>query len=159
MKYLLSTLRYIFVSPECLVCVAGTAACIFFPSGFARLSNRIGGQAELLKYFGLLPVGLLVYNTNAVKSILMPEADKLNALQSWELYPDFKLGCVIGLAYAIGFTGAGIACLLFDWKMPQAYQSAFLLTSITGALTVSATLYFAHIRIEELFRRHSSPSS
>ncbi len=113
MKTLLSILRYVLVSLEFFVCVAGAAAWLFFPSGLGWLSERVGSQAELLKYFGLLPVGLVVYDTTVVKNILMPEADKRNALQSWELYFDFKLGCIIGLAYAAIFTVAGVSCLFF----------------------------------------------
>lgn len=159
MKTLISILRYVLVSLEFLVCVAGAAAWFFFPSSLGWLSERIGSQAELLKYFGLLPVGLVVYDTTVVKNILMPESDKRNALQNWELYLDFKLGCIVGLAYAGIFAVLGVSCLFFDWKAPQPYQSAFLLTSVVGAITVSATLYFAHIKIEELFRKHSTPAS
>ncbi len=159
MKSLLSTLRYIFVSPECLVCAVGAASCVFFQSELASLSGRIGSQAELLKYLGLFPIPLIVYDTTVVKNILMPEADKSNALQKWELYLDFKLGCIVGLVYAALFVIVGIFCLFLDWKVPKAYQSAFLLTSVVGAATVSATLYFANIKIEELFRQYSTPSS
>ena len=155
MKSLLSILRYVFVSLEFLACVAGTAACFFFPAAFGWLSERIGNQAELLKYFGLLPVGLVVYDTTVVKNILMPEADKKNVLQAWDLYFDFKLGCIVGLAYAGVFSVTGVCCLFFDWKVAEPYQSSFLLTSVVGAITVSATLYFSHIKIEELFRKHS----
>ncbi len=156
MKSLLSILRYTFVSPECLVCVTGAASCLLFPSGLAWLSDRIGSQAELLKYFGLLPVGLVVYDATSVKNILMPEADKLRVLQSWDLYFDFKLGCIVGLAYAVVFAVVGICCLFFEWKAPQACQSALLLISVVGAITVAATFYFSHIKIEEVFRKHST---
>ncbi len=78
---------------------------------------------------------------------------------NWELYFDFKLGCIIGLAYAAVFSVVGVSCLFFDWKVPEAFQSAFLITSVVGAITVSAMLYFAHIKIEELFRKHSTPAS
>ena len=158
MRQVLNILRYVFVSPEFLVGVAGVGMYFFLPGQFVWLSGRIANQAELLKYFGLLPFGLIVYDSKVVKSILMPEADKRNTFQKWELYGDFKLGCVVGLSYAVFFGCAGIACFFFDWKTPAAYQSAFLLTSIVGALTVSMTLYFTHIKIEELFRQHSKPS-
>jgi hypothetical protein len=158
MRSLFSILRYVFVSLEILVCVIGTAACLSFPATFAWLSDRIGSQAELLKYFGLLPVGMMIYDTTVVKQILMPETDKRHVLQNWELYFDFKLGCIVGLAYAGVFVVMGFSCLLFDWKVPEPYQSALLLTSVVGAMTVSATLYFAHIKIEELFRKHSTPA-
>ena len=151
-------MRYVFVSPELLVCVSGLALFVFLPEQFVWLSERIGTQAELLKYFGLLPVGLFVYDSTVAKGILMPDSDKRGYFQKWEDYEDFKSGCMVALCYAGFFGATGVACLLFDWKTPLALQSAFLLTSIVGALTVSATLYFAHIKIEELFRQHSSPS-
>ena len=158
MKRLLSILRYVFVSLEFLVCAAGIALYVFLPGQFIWISERIGSQAELLKYFGLLPIGLVVYDSTVSKNILMPDADKRNAFQRWELYGDFKCGCIVGLGYAVLFGFAGIGCFFFDWKSPAAHQAALLLTSITGALTVSATLYFAHIKVEELFRQHSNPS-
>lgn len=37
---------------------------------------------------------------------------------------------------------------------PAAYQSAMLTTSVIGAVMVSATLYYANIKVEELFRQH-----
>jgi len=149
----------VFVSPELLVCASGLALGFFLPTQFIWLSERIGTQAELLKYFGVLPVGLLVYDSTVAKGILMPEGDRQGYFQRWEGYEDFKDGCIVALCYAILFVIAGIAGFFFDWKAPAAYQSALLLTSISGALAVSATLYFAHIKIEELFRHHSGPSS
>jgi len=44
--------------------------------------------------------------------------------------------------------------MLFDWKNPAAHQSAMLIASVAGAVTVSASLYFANIKVEELFREH-----
>jgi len=159
MKWCLNILRYVFVSPEFLVCVTGAALCIFLPDKFVWLSERIGNQAELLKYFGFLPVGLVIYDSTVVKTILMPESDKRNDFQKWERYADFKCGCIVGLVFAVIFGIAGIASFFFDWKIPAPFQSAFLLTSIAGAVTVSTSLYFAQIRIEELFRKHSNPST
>lgn len=158
MRRLLTILRYVFVSPELLVCVSGLAFFVFLPGQFVWLSERIGTQAELLKYFGLLPVGLFVYDSAVAKSILLSDSDKRGYFQKWEDYEDFKSGCMVALCYAVLFGITGVACFFFDWKRPSAHQSAFLLTSIAGALTVSATLYFAHIKIEEIFRQHSSPS-
>lgn len=158
MRRLLTILRYVFVSPELLIGVVGLSSCVFLPAQMVWLSERIGTQAELLKYFGLLPVGLIVYDSTVAKSILMPDGDKWSSFQKWEDYEDFKAGCIVALCYAVLFGIIGVACFFFDWKTPSGHQSAFLLTSIAGALTVSSILYFAHIRIEELFRRHSSQS-
>jgi hypothetical protein len=154
----MTVFRYVFVSPEFLVIVAGLAFCVLFPTQSVWVSARIGAQSDLLKYFGLLPIGLVVYDSTVVKSALMPDADKRSSFQKWEHYYDFKLGCIVALVYAVIFGITGIACFFFDWNTSMAHQSAFLLTSIVGALTVSATLYFAHIRIEELFRQYSSVS-
>lgn len=158
MRWLLAILRYAFVSPEFLVCLSGLVLYVFFPEPLIWLSRRISDQSELLKYLGLLPIGLFVYDTTVVKTILMPDGDKKSIFQSWGYYSDIKLACIIGLLYAVLFGIVGVSCLLFDWKAAAAYQSACLLTSIAGALMVSATLYFAHIKIEELFRQHSSKS-
>ncbi|MGA2175668.1 MAG: hypothetical protein ABSH38_11870 [Verrucomicrobiota bacterium] len=38
---------------------------------------------------------------------------------------------------------------------PFVYQSGLLITCVAGGLTDAATLYFAHIRVEELFRENS----
>ncbi len=157
MKRILTTLRYVFVSPEFLIMVAGLAAFAFCPSWLLWLSGRIGHQAELLKYFGLLPAGLVVYDTTIVKSVLFPGADKNTILQRWQLYGDLKCGGVVALLYGVAFAVAGIAALLFDWQSPAPSQSALLITSVVGALTVSATLYFAHIRMEEVFRASVCP--
>jgi Na+-transporting NADH:ubiquinone oxidoreductase subunit NqrB len=136
--------------------VAALATFVYCPGWFFWLSDRIGHQAELLKYLGLLPTGLMVYDSTIVKSILLPEADKSTILQSWQLYGNLKCGTVVALLYGIAFVVAGMAALLFNWQRPAPSQSALLITSIVGALTVSGTLYFAQIRIEELFREHRS---
>ena len=159
MRGLLAILRYAFISPEFLVCLSGLAVYNFFPGQLVWLSGRIGDQAELLKYLGLLPFGLVVYDSNAIKDILMPHSDKKIVFQKWEFYSDIKSGCIVALLYAALFGVVGLACLLFDWKAPAAYQSGFLLASIAGALVVSASLYVTHIKIEELFRQHSSQPS
>lgn len=152
MKRILTILRYFFVSPEFLMSVAGLTLFTFWPNWFVWLSERIGRQAELLKYFGLLPAALVVYDSQAVKNILLPASDKQTVLQGWGRYWDLKCGGVVGLIYGIIFAVAGFSALLFDWKTPAAHQSALLITSVCGALCVSATLYFTHIKIEELFR-------
>ena len=152
MKRVLTILRYYFISPEFLVAVVGMALFTLWPNWFIWLSERIGRQAELLKYFGLLPAALVVYDAQAVKNILFPASDKQTVLQGWNRYWDLKCGGVVGLVYGIMFAAAGFAALLCDWKSPAAHQSALLITSVCGALCVSATLYFTHIKIEELFR-------
>lgn len=158
MKHVLTILRYAFVSLECLVSVAGLVIYIFCPGAFIWLSERIGQQAELLKWFGLLPVGLVVYDSTLLKAMLFPDGDKHGVLQSWKLYWNLKCGCVVGLCYGIVFAVTGITALLFDWKSPAAYQSAVLVTSVAGALTVSGTLFFSHIKVEELFRQSPTPT-
>lgn len=153
MKKIVTVLRYFLISPECLVSVAGLALFEFWPSCFVWLSGRIGQQAELLKYFGLLPAALVVYNLQAVKNILFPSSDKKTILQCWDRYWDLKCGSMVGLVCGTIFAMAGFFALLFNWKQPEAHQSALLITSVIGAATVSATLYFTHIKIEELFRQ------
>lgn len=80
----------------------------FLPREFVWLSKQIGNQAELLRFSDLLPVGLVVYDSKVVQQILMPDADNRNVLQRWELYKDFKCGCIVGLFYGalFGITGA-----------------------------------------------------
>lgn len=156
MKRFVTILRYFFVSPEFLVAVVGMALFTFCPNWFVWLSERIGRQAELLKYFGLLPAACVVYDSQAVKNILFPASDKQTVLQGWNRYWDLKCGGVVGLVYGIMFAVAGFAALLCDWKTPAALQSALLITSVCGALCVSATLYFTHIKIEELFRQQKT---
>ena len=154
MKRLGSILRSFFVSLEFLVSLGGLAVFWFYPAQLAWLSNRIGSQAEVLKYAGFLAAGLLVYDAKVVRSILLPDADKRTVLQGWDFYWNLKCGAVTGLIYGALFALAGVVALLFDWKAPEAYQSAFLLTGVIGGFTVSGSLYFANIRIEELFRQH-----
>ena len=155
MKRCGAILRSVFVGPEFLIVIAGAALLVFFPNPFIWLSERIGNQAELLKYFGLLPAGLVVYDATVAKNILLPDGDKQQIFQSWELHWEFKCAVVVGLVYSFCFAIAGIVALLFDWQTPEAHQSALLATSVAGGLMVSVTLFFAHIRIEELFRQHS----
>jgi hypothetical protein len=152
MKRCGAILRCVFVAPEFLIVLCGASLLVFFPAPFTWLTGRIGGQAELLKYFGLLPAGLVVYDSTLAKSILLPDADKRRVLQSWELHWEFKCAVVVGLVYGFCFA-------LFDWKTAAAHQSALLVTSAAGGLAVSVTLFFAHIRVEELFRQHSTKSS
>jgi len=154
MKGIRAILRCWFVSLEFLVCVAGVALCAVFPEWFSWLSERIGSQSDLLKYSGLLPAGLVAYSLKVARSILLPDADKRTALQGWTRYWELKCGVVIGLIYSVAFALAGIVTMLFDWKHPMAFQSAVLLISVTGAVTVSASLFHANIRVEELFREH-----
>lgn len=158
MKHILAIFRSVFVSFEFLVCVAGLSIYGLLPEQFMWLGIKISEQAELMKYFGFLPIGLVVYDLKIVKSILMPDSDKRNAFQRWEHYGDFKLGCFVGLFYAVFFAIGGIVSFFFDWKTPNSHSAALLITSMVGALTVAASLYCAHIKIEVLFRQHSDPS-
>lgn len=155
MKMLSTILRYVFVSPEFLVLISGIALLMFCPSWFLWLSQRIGHQAELLKYFGLLSAGLVVYDSKTAKDILFPNADKKTILQNWPFYWKLKCGVAVGFLYGTAFAVAGLGSLLFDWQSPAPVHSAMLITSVIGALTVSATLYLAQIKIEELFRQCS----
>ena len=154
MKGVVAILRSFFISPEFLVSVVGLALCVFCPSWFVWLSDRVGHQAELLKYAGLLPAGLAAYDLKVAKGVLLPDADKRTVLQGWPRYWEMKCGVVVGLLYGAIFAVAGIIALLFDWKSPATHQSALLITSVAGALTVSVTLFFAQLKVEELFRQH-----
>lgn len=147
-------LRSFFISPEFLVIVAGLMLSALFPNRFLWLSERIGSHSDLLKYSGLLPAGLVAYSLKVARSILLPDADKRTVLQGWPRYWEVKCGVGIGMVYSVAFALAGIVTMLFDWKNPMPFQSAVLLTSVTGAVTVSASLFYANIRVEELFREH-----
>jgi hypothetical protein len=159
MNLLWIILRPVFVSLECLVCIAGIAAYHYFPHYFAWLTERIGQEADLLRYFGLLPLVLVPYDSARLRAILLPAADKRAILQHWERYGQFRYTCIIGFIYGIVFAAAGIISLLLSWKIAAACQSALLATSLTGALTVAGTLFFASIKIEELFRQALAPST
>ena len=156
MKTMRTIFRSVVVSLEMLIALGGCALVVFCPSWLAWLSGAIGQQAEVVKYGGLLPAGLVVYDSKVVKGILLPKADKGAILQGWGRYWDLKCACAVGLFYGVVFAVGGLASLLFDWKNPTAYESGLLITSVAGALTTSATLYFASIRVEELLRKHSS---
>jgi hypothetical protein len=156
MKRFLAILRYFFVSPEFLVVLAGLALANYFPNLFVWLSGRIGQEAEVLKYFGFLPALLVAFNLKLIKNFLFPDADDKKALQNWNQYWNIKTGCAVGLLFSCLLAATGIMALLFDWKSPAAYQSAILITSVVSALTVSATLFHAHIIVEEHFRRCKS---
>src|SRR6185312_2685519 len=132
MKSVLSCLRYIFISFEFFICLVGIFVFVFWPSQLVWLSRCIGNSTEFLKYSCFLPIGLVIYDSRYVRSILFPKSDTTNLFQNWNLYFDFKMGCVIGLVYDVGFGVLGIVCFFFDWQRPAAFQSAFLLTSIVG---------------------------
>lgn len=154
MKGIVPILRSCFISPEFVISAAGLALCVLFPDWFVWLSERIGGQSDVLKYAWLLPAGLVAYDLKVAKSILLPDSDKQTVLQGWARYWELKCGVAVGLFYGVIFALAGIVTMMFDWKTPAAYQSALLATSVVGAGTVSATLYFANIKVEELFRQN-----
>lgn len=154
MKGIVAILRAFLISPEFVVSLGGVMLGVLFPDWFDWLSERIGRQSDVLKYAGLLPAGLVAYSLKVSKSILFPDADKRAVLQGWARYWELKCGIVVGMIYSLVFAVAGIVTLLFDWKNPAAYQSAVLLTSVAGAMTVAGSLFQANIRIEELFREH-----
>jgi hypothetical protein len=154
MKRIVTILRAFLISPELFVSVLGVILLIVCPHWFAFLSGRIGSQAELLKYLGLLPAALVAFDLRFGKSVVLPDADKQTMLQNWPRYAELRCSVMIGVLYGFIFAVAGIAALLFDWRSPAAYQSAVLVTSLAGALTVSATLFYAHVKIEELFREN-----
>lgn len=154
MKRVTVILRSVVVSVEFLVVMAGVAAGAMLPNEFHWLSERIGQQADVLKYAGLLPAGLVAYDLKVVRSILLPDADKRTILQAWPRYREFKCVVVVGVVYGVLFGVVGLATMLFDWKSPEAYQSAALLTAVAGAVTVAASLFHGNVRVEELFREH-----
>src|SRR5690348_8627313 len=108
MKMMLSCLRYVFISCEFLACLLGIFVYTYWPSQLAWVSQHIGSQADVLKYFAILPIGLAVYDSKCVKDILSPKVDIRNFLQKWNLYLEFKIGCIIGLLYAILFCLLGV---------------------------------------------------
>jgi hypothetical protein len=154
MKAVLSCLGYIIVSFEFVVCLGGVLVYMFWPSQLAWMSQYIGGSKEFLKYFCFLPIGLVVYDSKYVKNILFPKSDTKSYFQKWDMYFDFKMGCIIGLMYAVFFAALGLVCFFFNWMRPAAFQSAFLLTSILGAVVVTVSFYLHSIKIEEVFRQH-----
>jgi hypothetical protein len=159
MRGIPAILRSIFISPEFLVVIAGVALACVFPRECIWISQRISQQPELLKYAWLLPAGLVAYDLNVAKSILLPDADKKMLLQGWQRYWELKSTTTVGVLYGFGFAVAGLVTMAFDWKVPASHQSATLLTAVIGAVAVAASLFYAQIRIEELFREHNQTKS
>jgi len=145
-------LRAFFISPEFLISLAGLTLCWWRPTWLLAVSEQIAQRSDVLNYAWLLPAGLLGYDAKVARDILFPAADKETLLQGWQRYGELKSGIVVALVYGLIFAGAGIVAMLFDWKTPDAYQSATLISAVVGALTVSVTLYFAEIKVVELFR-------
>ncbi len=155
MKGIGAIVRSFVISLEFVVSIGGVMWFLLFPDWFLWLSQRVGQQSDVLKYMGLLPAGLVAYSLKVSKSVLFPGGDKRSILQGWPRYWELKCGVSVGMIYSLVFSLAGGGTLLFDWRNPAAYQSAVLLTSVAGAMTVAGSLFHANMRIEELFREHS----
>ncbi|MEK6760196.1 MAG: hypothetical protein AABY51_10535 [Deltaproteobacteria bacterium] len=151
MKILKCYLFCIVISSEFLVLLIGVF--LFTQQeliGF--LSSKISDNSELLKYVALLPATLVVYVFKESKTLLFPKDDEKKVLQGWQDYWKLKIRFNIGLLYSITFAFIGVTALIFGFKINEPVGFTLVLISVAGGLIVVAHIYFAIIKLSEIFR-------
>lgn len=155
MKALSAILRAVFISPEFLVIVAILGVWRWRPDILELAAKQVASSGEILRYLGLLASGLLAYDISVAKGILLPDDDKLNALQRWEKFAALKVCVSVGLVYALIFAALGIIASMLDWSHSGAFHGAAILVSVLGAGITTGSFIVAQFNIAILIRRHS----
>ena len=147
--------KSLLISPELLIILLGLGIWTWWPTPLEYLAGQAATAGEVLRFIGLLAVGLVAYDIAAVKSILLPEDDRRHHLQHWPRYFELRVTALVGLFYAILFAGSGVIASFLDWTKPTAAHAALLLVAVVGGLTTAGSLFLAQLSIGILLRKHT----
>lgn len=120
------------------------------------LSSKISDNSELLKYVALvLPATSIFYVFRESRNLLFPKDDEKKVLQGWQDYWKLKIRFNIGLFYSITFALIGATALILGFKINEPVGFTLVLISVAGSSIVAASIYFALIRLSEIFRSNN----
>lgn len=119
------------------------------------LSSKISDNMELLNYVALVPATSVVYVFRESRSLLFPEDDEKKVLQVWQDYWKWKICFNIGLFYSIIFALIGATAFIFGFKINEPVGFTLVFISVVGGSIVATSIYFAIIKLSEIFRSNS----
>ncbi|MDH4027203.1 MAG: hypothetical protein OEU95_00030 [Nitrospirota bacterium] len=155
MKPFIDFIRFLIISPEFLILLVAFVLYEFFSDYLVIITLLISKKTEMIKHFALVPSFIMIAIFKMAKSLLFPEKDKKEILQSWPDYYKLKLGFEVAILYSILFAIIGILGWALDWNETSPLPALGLLTALFGSSTVFITTYKAEITINETFAREN----
>lgn len=143
-------LRFLVISPEFVILSAGLLLELQFGDGIARWISGSSPPDEIIKHLALLPVAAAGWIFFSGRTLLFPEKDTKQFLQSWTDYWKLRTGFDVCLVYSVIFGILGLAAWAMDWKSGNSMPYVGLATSLLGSGTCFLTVYRAQQTINEI---------
>lgn len=143
-------LRLFLIGPEFAILLGGALLEYQFGDGIARWISGSSPPDEIVKHLALLPAAAAGWMFFSGRTLLFPEKDTKQSLQSWPEYWKLRIGFDVALVYAIVFAVLGLIAWGMDWKAGKSIAYICLGTSIIGAGTCFVTVYRAQQVVNEI---------
>ena len=150
MKKITEFVRLLLIGPEFVILLAGVVLEYQFSGGIARWISGSSPPDEVIKHLALLPAAAAGWMFLSGRTLLFPEKDAKQLLQSWPDYWKMRIGFDVALIYAIVFAVLGLIAWAMDWKAGKSFPYACLATSLIGAGTCFVTVYRAQQIVNEI---------
>lgn len=151
MKKCIDFLRVLIISPEFCVIAFVITGIIIKPEFLLTILAKTNLTSEIIKYFALVPVGLIVLILREVKFVLYPKEDKVNLLQKWPKYYLLKNRFYVSVLYGAVFVLLGLSTWVFTFN-DKTIMVSLLFGSAIGSAIDYWTVYHAHIIVKEIFK-------
>src|SRR4051812_40949665 len=141
--------RTLLVSVESLVIFLGLATWILRPNWLNDAASAVRPNDELLKFLVLLPIGLLVWIANEIRSLLHDDKETTKLLIRWPQYWKLKIHVWISLLYAVIFMVLSTAPWVSGAGVTVAWGLLLFTGGTVGQLVVASGVYLARLRVKE----------
>lgn len=142
-------LRVLLISGEAFAVMLGALAWLQFRPLLEAIAGDLRPNEELLKFLILLPVGLLVWISSEIRSLLYEDKETTRLLMGLPDYQRLKMHVWVSLAYALTFTVVSLAPWVAGSGVTTAWGLLLFVGSALGQLTVASSVYLARLRIKE----------
>jgi len=121
-----------------------------FGDEIARWISGSRPPDEIIKHLALLPAAAAGWMFFSGRTLLFPEKDTKQSLQTWPEYWKMRMGFDVALVYAIVFAVLGLIAWGMDWKAGKSIPYICLATSLIGAGTCFMAVYRAQQVVNEI---------
>ncbi len=144
-------LRVIFFSFEFVILLIALWIITQQPAFMEPIFTRISIEGEDFRYIAFVPLTIFMWIFWKSNELLFPSEDEKKILQKWKHYNKLKSHFYVTFLWAIFFASASLIAFFMKIQPNILLGFCVYVFSIIGIIYVALSVYFAKIRIKEIF--------